>query len=195
MDDNSLVRIAKKRTVVTYVEFWGVSRFLLQEGVEREEGSLLNFMASLTYTAFSFEACLNHVGQEIFPDLAWKAIERLSPRSKLEVIAEKLELKLDFGRKPWSVMIDLFRFRDQIAHGKSEILEDTSEVPLVDHQEHAWTFTPAKWEKYRTREHAEDARAQVEEMVKLIHEKWGHPHHFPFVGGFQIASVTQVPTT
>jgi hypothetical protein len=123
------VIVTKKRNVNTYAFMWQTSFFHLKLGQEQKLDSFYHFMASLVFTAFTFEAYLNHVGQKQFT--CWEDLEHLSPPKKLNIICERLGVSINSGRRPWQVLKHLFGFRNDIAHGKTEEII-TSEEMLVD---------------------------------------------------------------
>lgn len=191
MADKRKVRVERKRVVNTYVEMWSTSWAMLKVGSENAEGSYYQFMGSLVFTAFSFEAFLNHVGADIFPDRTWKCIERANVDDKLAAVSEKLGVVVDRGRRPWSILKDLFRYRNDIAHGKS--IKNHSKVDIIamdDLNALAVEFLPTRWEEFVSAENARRAREDVEGMVTELVEKWGKDGEFPFIGGHQLTSST-----
>jgi hypothetical protein len=115
--------VAAEITVYTVGYLRQVSWHTLNTAKENEKGSYLNLMASTVFSAFTIEAYLNHLGEEIIP--FWSIIERnLSPYKKLEVIAMQLRKNIDFGRRPFSSFKSIFQFRDFLAHGRTEHLDD-----------------------------------------------------------------------
>ena len=132
--DKRKVKIEKKRQVLTYADLWHTSRCLLEKGQEQEKGSFHQFMASLVFTTFSLEAYLNHVGPKIFR--CWDVLERLTPQDKLNIIAEQIKLPIDYGRRPWGIVKELFGFRNYLAHGKTTTVAKTLEVPISKHDSH-----------------------------------------------------------
>lgn len=184
MSDRRKVRITRERTVKTYVEFWHTSYCLFEQGEENEDGSMHQFRASLVFTAFTFEAYLNHVGEEVFPPPIWKAVERLSPVDKLNAVAEALKVPVDFGSRPWGVMKKLFKFRNDLAHGKSVPLNDEWVVPLSEYRSHLRDLVETEWEAFCTRENAQRSREDVEGMVNAIHKQWKPDEGFTLqIGG------------
>ncbi len=185
MGDKRRVNIKKERQVITYAELWHTSWSLLKKGLGQEEGSFHQFMGSLVFTAFSFEAYLNHIGPRVFRN--WGALERLGPQEKLDIIAEIIDLPVDYGKRPWGIMKELFGFRNEIAHGKSIKIAEEQIVPLGKEDDRMRGFAKTEWEKFCTRQNAERARKDVEEMVKALHAKAEIKDEFPFIGGSQEA--------
>lgn len=101
-----------------HYELWCTSDFLLRVGQQEATGSAHQFRASLVFRAFALEAFLNWLGQQLLPH--WKYLERLKPKEKLDVLAELVHVKPDYGSRPWQIVDHLFSFRNDIAHGKPE---------------------------------------------------------------------------
>jgi len=181
--DKRRSKINKERQVITYAELWHTSEWLLKQGQNQEEGSFHQFMGSLAFTAFSFEAYLNHIGPRVFRN--WEALERLGPKEKLDIMAEKIGLSVEYGKRPWGIMKELFGFRNEIAHGKSIKIAEEQIVPLGKEDDCVRELAKTRWERFSTRQNAEGARKDVEEMVKALHAKAEIKDEFPFIGGWQ----------
>ncbi len=191
MKDNSKVKIAKERTVRTYVELWHTSSCLLKKGQDNEKASFHQFMASLVFTAFTLEAYLNHIGAQIFT--SWNDLERLSPKEKLNVIAEKLNVQVDYGKRPWQIMKRLFGFRNDIAHGKSVKIKSEEVILLINHtDEDIHNFVLTSWEKFCTERNALKAREDVENIIQAIHAASGIKSEYPFMFGMNFGSATVI---
>lgn len=183
--NKSKMLITKEREVKTYVEMWHTSKCLLEKGINQPEGNIHQFMASIVFTAFTFEAYLNHIGPNVFN--CWQDLERLKPREKLNIIAEKLMLNINYGIRPWQIMTQLFAFRNRIAHGKSEIVKSQEIVSYdVQSDNKLGTMAPTKWEEYCTQENAIRSREDVQSMVETIHEAGCFEDNYPFLHGFQL---------
>lgn len=190
-----IVENTRERDVKTYTELWVTSRFLLKRGQENPRGSHHQFMGSLVITAFTLEAYLNHIGPKVFQ--CWGDLERLSPKQKLNIIAERLVVNVNYGQRPWQVMKDLFGFRNDIAHGKSDTLNSKKDVPLPKYSEgRPGEFLQTKWEKYCNNENAIKAMEDVEKIVHTFYEagKLYRAEEFegdyPFIPGIQTSGET-----
>lgn len=165
------VCVSKKRTINTYAMLWWCSRgLLLYEQAEQKKPYWL-WMGSLIFTAFSFEAYLNHIGKILFT--CWNRLERLSPDSKLDIVCEKLGILLPIGERPRQTIKGLFKFRNELAHGKTNIIEPDDTI--LDGDQYTGDliedFPETKWEKYCNISNAERAREDIEKVMQLIHEK------------------------
>ena len=114
------------------------------------------------------EAYLNWLGDKVFPH--WDYLERLNPKEKLAIIADQLKVSVDNGRRPWQTVKPLFGFRNDIAHGKPETVTTKSVGSIGGHLDQRLGH-PARteWENFCTRENAERAREDVEQILKQLH--------------------------
>jgi len=172
---------------------WHASNVILNKAKKDTEGSYYQLMASLVFTAFTLEAYLNHIGQRTFN--CWKDLEWLPPRKKLNVIAEKLGIKKDDGKRPFQTVSRLFKFRDNIAHGKSVPLKPGEQIVVVDDEFDKRFHESLKtdWEKYCTLENAERAREDVENIIRILHDASGVTDDSLFGFGLQIGAATLIP--
>lgn len=163
------VQVSKERTVSTYSELWHGSWVLLQRAKEDERGSYWLWMGSLMFTAFSFEAYLNHIGPKIFA--CWPALEKLSPEGKLDIVCEKLEIDLPKSERPRQTIRELFKFRNNLAHGKTVTIKENT-VRDVDKDSEKFFGEPplATWEKYCTERNVQRALEDVEQVMRIIHD-------------------------
>ena len=182
------IQISKERQLITYSDFWKTSKFLLESGQQDERGSYFQFLGSLIFCAFTFEAFLNHIGEYLFT--SWPQLERnLSSRAKLALIAEKLGFVVNYGELPWQIIPELLGFRDKIAHGKNEMLRLEKIVPHDDsYEELLHEFMFADWQKFASEENAIRVRTQLEEIITHVHELTKIPNELVFSHGSQLGS-------
>ena len=132
-------------------------------------GSNYDRVSAALFCAFAVEAHLNHIGESQWP--FWGAIDRLSWKSKLLLIADKLSLKADFGCRPFSTLIELFDFRNHLAHGRNQ----TDEVSYqYRNDEDDFTNTDPKWlMRYWSDAAIERNLTDVQQVMELFLEKAG----------------------
>lgn len=190
------LHIKKKRDARTYASFWHTSWCLLEKGKQDKEGSFHQFLASLVFTAFTFEAYLNHIGATIFK--SWHKVERsLGLMPKLALICEQLDICPDYDRSPWLILTSILKFRNTIAHGKTEALQEEKVVTADDkYEDYLYAWLPTEWEKFATQKNAEKAREDVQKIITLIHEhaKLSKGLDSPFMDGSQSGSATLIET-
>lgn len=181
------VAIQKEREVVMYAEMWHTSKCLLQHGQEQPIGRAHQFRASLVFTAFALEAFLNHVGPHLFGH--WEYLERLSPKKKLYLIAERLVVNVDMSKRPWQIIDELFEFRNEIAHGKTKKFKPPLKIRDAGKDElPAQWIAQTPWEAFCTERNAIKGRKDVEKIVTVVCNSARAKNvdvGWPFFSGFQ----------
>ncbi len=102
----------------TYAAIFHTAWHLLDMAMKHETGRLLNLQAATVFFAFTFEAYLNHVGSEEIE--FWDEIERISYQKKLSVLSKQLGFAKDLSKPPLKTILELFKLRDALAHGRTE---------------------------------------------------------------------------
>ena len=150
---------SSKREVYTFTELHHASNVLLQTALEHLKGNRYTVMSSLLLRAFTFEAYLNHLGEKHLN--LWDAkTERLAWHEKFKLVCENVHFSPDVSRRPYQTIKDLFRFRDALAHGKSDTLTvagQTTSARVPKLAAEFWLKT--EWEKYCTWENAQRGQA------------------------------------
>lgn len=104
----------------TYAAIFHTAWHLLDMAEHHELGRLLNLQAATVFFAFAFEAYLNHVGAE---ELSfWDEIDRISYKKKLTVLSKHLGFAKDASKSPLQTILELFKLRDALAHGRTQNL-------------------------------------------------------------------------
>jgi hypothetical protein len=173
------------REVRTFVDLNHGADVLIQKTEEEPKGSYYTTMGALLLTAFTFEAYLNHLGQKRIK--FWEEIESIKVLEKYAVLCKELDLTPDFSKRPNQTLQALFKFRNAIAHGRSQILEETKEVSSKDEP---YEHTPkAHWEEYSTLDNAKRAKQAIAEIITELHKKAGLGD-YPFTHGVGIGSMS-----
>jgi hypothetical protein len=126
-------------------------------------------MASLLLRAFTFEAYLNHLGEMHLK--LWNANKEIRWFQKFRRICTHLSFTPDTETRPYSTLRPLFRFRNQIAHGKSLTVIEEREIESADSDKYFWPLT--EWEKFCTHENADDAKQDISSIVIELHKRAG----------------------
>ncbi len=174
------IAVRREREVKTYAELWHTSYCLLKKGLENPEGSTHQFRASLVFTAFTLEAALNHIGDKIFR--CWNDLERLGPREKINLLGEKLAVDIDYGNRPWQIIKELFGFRNKVGHGKTKKININPVVPFDQYSfdEEYFAVLKSDWEKYCTKDNAEKARNDVDDIIRILYKAGNFKDDYPF---------------
>lgn len=141
----------------------------MQTAQERLRGNLYTALSSLLLRAFTFEAYLNHLGERHLK--LWDARRHLRWFDKFSTICRHLNFAPDTLARPYSTLRPLFDFRNLMAHGKSEAINEEIEVNSRDADRYYWPLT--KWEKFCTFENVERAKEDVTAVILELHKKGG----------------------
>jgi hypothetical protein len=173
------------REVRTFVDLAHGADVLIMKSELEPSGSNYTTMSALLLTAFTFEAYLNHLGERTIK--FWEQIEPIKLMDKYGALCKHLNVEPDFSRRPYQTVRSLFKFRNAIAHGRSQILQETKEVSsLEDPYEH----TPkTQWEEFLTLENAKLSAEDVKKIINELHTAAGMKDP-PFSHGMAVGSIT-----
>ncbi len=164
----------------TYVSLFHTGWHLLDMAERHEEGSLLNLRGSAVFLAFSFEAYLNHVGAEEIP--FWEEIERISHSKKLVVLSKHLKFDVDTSRPPFETLNALFKLRNALAHGRTQIKTEVVKTHGEPENGSAWRLLP--WEKL-TPEDVRRFHDDLKQCVQIINAARQNPDDRPWHEGYR----------
>jgi len=153
------------RTVLAHSALFSIARLALSRG--REEPNQSDFLTAQVMAAFAVEAYLNFVGENLFP--FWEDVERISVRNKLSMICRHADIRPDFGRRPFQSLVELWKFRDVLAHARTESLSVMQPGPPPE----SIKYPETAWEKRCTLAIAERTIEDAEAIVKEIHRRAG----------------------
>ena len=118
------------RQVRTFVDLRHTANVMLEKAEKDERGSYHTILTSILFLAFTFEAYLNHLGEQHLR--IWGEDERLKVREKYDRICEALVVTPDSSRRPYQVIDTLFKFRNGLAHGRSVELTESKKISRDD---------------------------------------------------------------
>jgi hypothetical protein len=171
-------KIVAGKQIKTYVHLFKAANLAIKNPESSKENDFYNSMSCILFCAFAIEAYLNHVGAMEFQ--YWgDDLESLNPKAKLRLIAgERIEttpnlepkifspikhpinISIDFSRRPFQSFTEIFRVRNDLAHGKTELkFDDYPNKPL------------AKWEKLCNLKQAKIYIQDTEQMINFIHSR------------------------
>jgi hypothetical protein len=172
------------REVCTYVDLAHGADVLITKTEQDQTGNYYTTMSALLLTAFTFEAYLNHLGDKTIK--FWKQIEPIKVMDKYSILCKNLNIHPDFSSRPYQTIKALFNFRNAIAHGKSQILQETKEVSSLDDP---CQHTPkTHWEEYSVLENAKRSKEDVAQIITELHMAVGLGN-YPFTYGVAVGSV------
>ena len=156
------------QTVLTYSYLNEAAAFALEQAIDSEEGRFYNCLCSIVMSAFCLEAYVNHVGMDRIEH--WD--EWAPPLDKLRRIAEDLDIKVNYGRKPFQSIKLANQFRNWMAHGRTVTLPFSynEKSPSRGNVKRPKT----KWENMCSVKKAQQLLDDLEEVVRLINDRCGY---------------------
>lgn len=127
-------------------------------------GGFFSWLTACVLEALALEAFLNHVAQEKLG--FWRAIDRLSPQDKLEVLGDTIGFSFDRGRRPYQGIKLVIRIRNLAAHG------NTQRIPIERTRlypgERAPTIESATLEELVSRENTAQIIEDTLEVMRVV---------------------------
>jgi hypothetical protein len=143
-------------------------------------------MAAIVFTAFTYEAYLNMIGKGVLGKKKWEKLDRASWFKKHKSISRKLSLDREFSIRPEKTLVEIFNFRNSIAHRRNEDVE-IKDAPVDDFGPSTLLVaTETEWERKCTANYARMALEDVLSCVRKIDEARGR--QFNIIAPFGVPS-------
>ena len=181
-------RVQGNREVRAYPHLYHAAAYALDEN-EGTELSYYDIMTSLTFSAFTLEAYLNHVGQQRIS--YWSEIEKITPLQKLKVLYDIAKLPYDASKRPIQTANELFKFRNDMAHGKTEKLV----IDVTVSAKEALTkgnYIQTRWEQYCNLKEAKRALEDIESIVEYLAKALDLEQHSLYIFGGGSHTITKL---
>jgi hypothetical protein len=137
----------------------------LEKAKKIKEGSFYQTMSCLVFSAFTVEAYLNHVGEQKIA--YWNEIEKIEPMAKLKALHSVLKLPFDPSKRPVQTIQQLFKFRNFMAHGRTEKLTGRGTMKK-SRPDPGKNLVETKWEKFCNEKEAERAVKDVKKLLETV---------------------------
>ncbi|HYU69509.1 MAG TPA: hypothetical protein VEL09_09295 [Burkholderiales bacterium] len=117
---------------------------VIESRLEKDDRKGITFdcMACLVMSAFSFEAYINFLGSKLIEK--WNERQRFD--TKVEQVLDRLKVKPDWDKRPYSTIDRLKKFRDLVAHGKPDEEEYDKIVEIAADGSDSRPDLRGKWE-------------------------------------------------
>jgi hypothetical protein len=187
--DRKKTRISASRSINTSSFLSSISRDCLKRAEDDINGRSLMLAASIVFSAFKLEAFFNHIGPLKIP--SWSLIERkITPIDKLLVISDYLGVNVDFGKAPFQTVKRMFRFRDALAHGKSQELNEET-IQYLEEGEIP-TLPMTDWEKEISIDNAKLFKNDVSKIIELVCQSADIDFREMFIGSEHIYTKAEI---
>lgn len=184
MRDNITAKVSRSRDVNMFGELSHANYVLLDNAKRKHDGYFYEIVSCLIVAAFKHEAFINHLGYALLQN--WNVFEHKSNSCKQNEILKEIGLSIDKNQRPFQTLHDLFNARNELAHGKPQLLTHDSVVESGAREEMRRRKPLTKWESLCTLEFAQLAYDDTEEIAKLlwmsagfdIHELYERSHSY-----------------
>lgn len=154
----------------TYMYLYKTAKINLEELENSESGSFYKIITCITFCAFTLEAYTNHIGYDNCN--FWNEIEKNKPLEKLKILYSTLNLEFDKSSRPIQSMIEMYKYRNLLAHGKTETNINTTsinqEVTEIDISQIAG-FAQTRWDSMTTSTNARRYFDDMKKIIELLH--------------------------
>jgi hypothetical protein len=171
------VKVRKERHYRPHTEFYHAVWVHLEHVEEKQEGHYYSLLSAFLLSAFTVEAYLNHVGPLV--EKGWSDFDKASPLAKLRHVACAIDLPLDSSQRPLQSVVELFTFRNNMAHPRStQLVEESLHTP-DDYQLSLYATPRPKWMGFATLKNAKRCYEDVGKLIEAINAKLPTPDLLP----------------
>ncbi|PVV26694.1 MAG: hypothetical protein B6D79_05455 [gamma proteobacterium symbiont of Ctena orbiculata] len=159
------------RVVKPHATIGNISFILERHAQENEHGSTLFRIAGLVMEAFFIEGYSTVVAINL-PNTD-ELLNISGTKDRIKTIFKSADPSADFGKRPYQSIINLFKFRDSMAHPSKEMFNEEKELSLEDARNISikdvrWNLT-TDTEKFCTLDNSLLIR---EDVMKVIERTW-----------------------
>lgn len=170
------VSISAERSIYTFNYLRHAASLALGQAKDTKGGCNAYCMSSIILSAFSIEAYLNHIGEELLPYWDDDIKKGFSILNKLKIVCHHVGLQPDFSRHPFQSFSDIIKFRNQLAHGTTEYLTDNRKQTIRNGEDIEYPKT--WWEEHSNLMFAKQWFKDTGVMINNINEAAGE-HKLP----------------
>lgn len=171
------LEVQRRRRFSAHHMLIGAANAALEDAESKRPGWFYAELMAISMASMSIEAMSNAIGEQIIEN--WKDFESASPVAKVRLICDKLELRFDETKEPWSSIRWLAKLRNEIAHAKPQLLDENYIWSREEYETRRSESPKSKLEKKITLGNARRAVKRVEELKDLLclalppEERWG----------------------
>ena len=160
------ISVERERPFSPHHIFLATARDAIELSENDKSKSSFSAITAITMSALAIEALSNAVGERVID--SWEDFESSSPKAKLRIICDELDINYDPSIEPWSTVVWLSNIRNKLAHGKPQLVKETYVCGEQEHQKRDWEKPESKLEKSLTIGSAKRAYERVTELKYLL---------------------------
>ena len=166
MSSLPMFRKSEQREFFAHHMLLHAAKLEIADAEEDERGRFNRCLAAMVMTALAVEALVNAVGSRVVSD--WSAFELLCPHEKIDLLVGQLSIVRDETEEPWTTLVFLGGFRNDIAHPKPETIATERVLPEVALAKTAFAAPRSKLEQEITLGNARRVYAAVHTLKGLF---------------------------
>jgi hypothetical protein len=163
-------KVKASRTVYKYSILHQTSLRALQAAKKNELGQFFNNLISMVFSAFCLEAYFNHLGETKFN--IWGEKDRIRFEDKYKILAQKVNLQIDWNCRPYRTFKEIVDFRNKTAHARTEhVIEETEQI-LTEEEDPK--LPESEWMELIKLEIATRFFDDMQEIISRLHHAAGY---------------------
>lgn len=162
------VKVVRKRRFSLHHALIREARAAVKHAEEKLPGWGDRPLNAIILCGHAIEAICNAVGDRVVTD--WKDFERNSPKTKVPLLCERLKVKYDKNREPWSTVCWLLEQRDAIAHAKPQQIRKEEVRSRDKYDRRLGDYPPSDLERQLTLANAKRSLTATKEVLKRLTE-------------------------
>jgi hypothetical protein len=180
MDDKKQISYSRERTFSAHNLFLSAARDAIDIAESDNSKKTFSSLTAITMSALAIEALCNAVGEKIFKE--WSDYESSSPKAKLRIICDKLNIAYEPKAEPWLTVTWLSQLRNKLAHGKPQLITESDSLEESHYESKSWDKPESKLEQQLTIGNAKRAYKQITELKFLLSKNMPSGSSFGIAG-------------
>lgn len=166
MNLSSKLKVSAERHFSAHHMLIGAAQAALDDAKSKRPGWFYSELTAITLSALALEAICNSVGERVIE--GWKDFESSSPAAKIRLLCQHLGIPYERTTEPWSSAIWLGTFRNQIAHAKPELVQESRVITRTEYDNRPRREPLSKLEKHVTTGNARRALRTAETIKDMF---------------------------
>jgi hypothetical protein len=165
-ESDKKVKVERERPFSPHHIFLGAAKDAIDIAESDPKKRQFSSVTAITMSALAIEALCNAIGERVVEE--WEDFESSSPKAKLRILCDELNIDFDANIEPWSTAVWLGNLRNRLAHGKPQIVKESYICGVEEHKKRSWDKPEAKLEKSLTIGNAKRAYEKITELKFLL---------------------------
>lgn len=166
MNNDRNIKVERERPFSAHHMLLAAARDALNYAENDSSKSSFAALTAITMSALAIEALCNAIGERVVP--GWEDFESSSPKAKLRIICDELQIEYESEIEPWYTLIWLSGVRNKLAHAKPQLLNESHLWNEEEHNKRDGAKPESKLEKTMTIGNAKRAYEKITELKYIL---------------------------